>query len=145
MPTAGQQAVDGCYVTERGHRIAAGAVGWSATRSGGPGGQHANTTDSAVTVTIEVAATGLPAAVVERVTTAIGPVVVATSAQSRSQWRNRTLAFAAAFERFDEAAAPPPPARAKTRPSRASREARLRDKRAAGERKRARQRPVADD
>ena len=144
MPAASQEPVDGYYVTGHGHRIAVAAVSWSATRSGGPGGQHANKTDSAVTITIDVAATGLPPVVVERVTAASGPTVVATSAKSRSQWRNRQLAWTEAVARFDEAATPPLPARARTRPSRAARETRLRDKRAASERKRTRQRPDRD-
>jgi ribosome-associated protein len=144
VPAASQEPVGGYYVTGRGHRIAIGAVSWSATRSGGPGGQHANTTDSAVTITIDVAATGLSPVVIERVIAAFGPTVVATSAKSRSQWRNRQLAWEEALARFDEAAAPPRPPRARTRPSRAARETRLRDKRAAGERKRARQRPDRD-
>lgn len=136
-----QQPVDGFYVTPGGRRIAAAAISWTATRSGGPGGQHANTTDSAVTVTIDVAATGLPPVVIERVVAATGLTVVATSARSRSQWRNRQSAWAEALARLDEAAAPPPQARAATRPSRSARETRLRDKRAASKRKRDRQRP----
>ena len=144
MAAAAQEPVDGYYVTGRGHRIAVAAVGWSATRSGGPGGQHANTTDSAVTITIDVATTGLPQVLIDRVTAALGTTVTATSARSRSQWRNRQLAWAEALERFDEAAAPPRPPRARTRPSRAARETRLRDNRAAGDRKRARQRPDQD-
>jgi len=144
MPAAAQEPVDGYYVTARGHRIAASAVNWSATRSGGPGGQHANTTDSAVTITIDVAASELPSHIIERVVAALGPTVAATSARSRSQWRNRQLAWAEALARLDEAAAPPRPPRARTRPSRAARESRLRDKRAASERKRTRQRPDQD-
>jgi len=144
VPAASQEPVDGYYVTDRGHRLAAAAVSWSATRSGGPGGQHANTTDSAVTITIDVAATGLPLVLTERVTAALGPTVSATSAKSRSQWRNRQLAWTEALARFDEAAIPPLPPRARTRPSRAARETRLRDKRAASERKRTRQRPDRD-
>lgn len=144
MPAASQEPIDGYYVTGRGHRIATAAVSWSATRSGGPGGQHANTTDSAVTITIDVAATGLPAFLTDRVMAVVGGNVVATSARSRSQWRNRQLAWTEALARFDEAAAPPQPPRAQTRPSRAARETRLRDKRVAGERKRARQRPDQD-
>ena len=144
MPAAAQEPVDGYYVTDRGHRLAVGAVSWSATRSGGPGGQHANKTDSAVTITIEVAATGLPPVITERVTAALGPTVIATSAKSRSQWRNRQLAWTEALARFDEAATPPSPPRAQTRPSRGARETRLREKRAASERKRARQRPDRD-
>jgi ribosome-associated protein len=137
--------VDGAYVSSRGLRVAAEAVTWSATRSGGPGGQHANTSDTAVTVVIDVAAAGLHEVVRQRVIDAVGPVVTAAAATSRSQWRNRQLAWQAAFAKLDVAAAPPPPPRAATRPSRAARANRLADKRRAGERKRERQRPRADD
>ena len=141
----GFEPVDGVYTTPAGRRIDAAAVAWIATRSGGPGGQHANTSDTAVTVTIEVARTGLPEVVCARVVAAVGDVVTATSARSRSQWRNRQLAWRAALERLDAAAAPPPPPRARTRPSRGAREERLRDKRAASERKQNRRRPGSDD
>ena len=55
------EPLDGIYRTPAGRRIDASAVTWAATRSGGPGGQHANTSDTAVTVNVEVARTGLPA------------------------------------------------------------------------------------
>lgn len=144
MPAAPIEPIDGAYTTPRGRRIAADAVSWVATRSGGPGGQHANTSDTAVTVSIEVALTGLPDVVRERVAAAVGPFVTATSARSRSQWRNRQLAWQDVLARLDEAAAPPPP-RARTKPSRGAREARLRDKKAVGERKATRRRPAHDD
>lgn len=139
------EPVDGGYRTPRGRRVAAEAVSWQATRSGGPGGQHANTSDTAVTVSIEVVRTGLPAVERDRIERSLGPVVTAASSRSRSQWRNRQLAWMEAMSRLDEAAAPPPPPRAPTKPSRGAREARLRDKRAIGERKQARRRPAADD
>jgi ribosome-associated protein len=137
--------VDGCVVTPAGRRIAADAVRWLATRSGGPGGQHANTSDTSVTVTVDVAATGLPDVVIARILAAAGSTVSATSARSRSQWRNRQLAWHDALSRLDEAARPPAPPRARTRPSRGAREERLSDKRHAAERKRDRQRPARDD
>ena len=40
--------------------MAAEALEWRATRSGGPGGQHANTSDTAVTVTLHVERAQLP-------------------------------------------------------------------------------------
>ena len=52
-------ASDGRTVTPRGHRILPESIEWQATRSGGPGGQHANTSDTAVTVTVHVERTGL--------------------------------------------------------------------------------------
>jgi ribosome-associated protein len=139
------EPVDGVHRTPRGRSIAAGSVSWVATRSGGPGGQHANTSDTAVTVSIDVATTGLPQVVRDRIVAAIGPVISASAARSRSQFRNRQLAWQEAMTRLDEAAAPPPPPRARTRPSRGARETRLRDKRAVGERKAGRRRPSADD
>lgn len=145
MGASPSEPVDGAYTTPRGRRIAADAVSWVATRSGGPGGQHANTSDTAVTVSIDVARTGLPEVVRARLEAAVGAVVTASSSQSRSQWRNRQLAWQEAMSRLDAAAAPPPAPRARTRPSRGAREARLRDKRAVGERKQARRRPVTDD
>ncbi|HAN36539.1 MAG: aminoacyl-tRNA hydrolase [Actinobacteria bacterium] len=145
MGASPSEPVDGAYTTPRGRRIAADAVSWVATRSGGPGGQHANTSDTAVTVSIDVARTGLPEVVRARLEAAVGAVVTASSSQSRSQWRNRQLAWQEAMSRLDAAAAPPPAPRARTRPSRGAREARLRDKRAVGERKQARRRPLTDD
>lgn len=145
MGASPSEPVDGAYTTPRGRRIAADAVSWVATRSGGPGGQHANTSDTAVTVSIDVARTGLPEVVRARLEAAVGAVVTASSSQSRSQWRNRQLAWQEAMSRLDAAAAPPPAPRARTRPSRGAREARLRDKRAVGERKQARRRPATDD
>lgn len=139
------EPVDGFVVTPRGRQVAASAISWQATRSGGPGGQHANTSDTAVTVTITVADTGLPAVVVARVEETVGSTVSAFSAASRSQWRNRQLAWTAALSRLDEAATPPPPPRARTRPSRGAREERLADKRHAAERKQARRRPSGDE
>ena len=103
MPAAPIEPIDGAYTTPRGRRIAADAVSWVATRSGGPGGQHANTSDTAVTVSIEVALTGLPDVVRERIAAAVGPFVTATSARSRSQWRNRQLAWQDVLARLDEA------------------------------------------
>jgi ribosome-associated protein len=139
------EPVDGAYRTPRGLRVAADAVSWIATRSGGPGGQHANTSDTAVTVTIDVATAALPDGVRDRVVTAVGPTITASSASSRSQFRNRAAAWAAAFERLDDAAKPPPPPRRATRPSASAVRKRLSAKRHVAERKQARRRPPTDE
>ncbi len=136
---------DGRVVTPRGHRLLPDAIEWQATRSGGPGGQHANTSDTAVTITIHVERTGLAPFLVARLLATVGPTIVAQSSSTRSQFRNRQLASDAALARLDEAAAPPPPPRARTRPSRGAREERLSEKRKAAERKQSRQRPRLDD
>jgi ribosome-associated protein len=125
--------------------VAADAVSWLATRSGGPGGQHANTSDTAVTVTIEVDRAGLSATVRDRVLAAVGPTISASSAASRSQFRNRAAAWAAALERLDEAAKPPPPTRRATRPSASAVRKRLAAKRRVAERKQTRKPPTADE
>ena len=61
------EPVDGAYRTPAGRLIDVTAVTWAATRSGGPGGQHANTSDTAVTVNVEVSRTGLPDVVQARI------------------------------------------------------------------------------
>jgi ribosome-associated protein len=139
------EPIDGVYRTPRGLRIAADAVSWVATRSGGPGGQHANTSDTAVTITIDVERAGLSAAVHDRVIATAGPTITASSAGSRSQFRNRAAAWGAALDRLDEAAKPPPPARRATRPSASAIGKRLTAKRHVAERKQSRKRPATDE
>ena len=139
------EAVDGQYRTPRGLRVAADAVTWIATRSGGPGGQHANTSDTAVTVTIDVDRAGLSETLHDRVVARAGRSISASSSTSRSQFRNRAAAWAAAMERLDEAAKPPPRARRATRPSASAVRQRLDSKRHVAERKRTRKPPVVDE
>lgn len=139
------EPVGGVYRSPRGATIAADAMSWIATRSGGPGGQHANTSDTAVTVTIDVERAGLPDAVRDRVISVAGPVITASSAGSRSQFRNRATAWASALERLDEAATPPPPPRRATRPSRSAVRKRLDGKRRDAELKQTRRAPPLDD
>jgi ribosome-associated protein len=139
------EPVDGMYKTPRGLLVAADAVSWLATRSGGPGGQHANTSDTAVTITIDVERAGLGATVRDRILAAAGPTITASSAGSRSQFRNRAAAWAALLERLDEAAKPPPRARRATRPSASAVRKRLAAKRHLAERKLGRKRPSVDE
>ncbi|MGZ4806349.1 MAG: peptide chain release factor-like protein [Ilumatobacteraceae bacterium] len=139
------EPVEGVHRTPRGLAVAADAVTWIAARSGGPGGQHANTSDTAVTVTIDVERAGLPVSVLDRVLRAAGPTITASSSGSRSQFRNRASAWAAAMERLDEAAKPPPPARRATRPSGSAVRRRLESKRRVGERKQARRAPPIEE
>ena len=139
------EPIDGAYRTPRGLRVAADAVTWVATRSGGPGGQHANTSDTAVTVTIEVDLAELSQTIRDRVVAAVGPTITASSAGSRSQFRNRATAWAAALERLDEAAKPPPPPRRATRPSASAVRKRLAGKRHVSQRKQSRRPPLPDE
>jgi len=125
------------FVTPGGLRVDPAALTWAVSRSGGPGGQHANTSDTAVTVTVDVAAAGLPSPVQERIFTVLGDTVTARASDTRSQWRNRQLAWQRLALRLD-AAATPPRRRRPTAPSRAAREKRLADKRRRSETKRTR-------
>jgi ribosome-associated protein len=70
----------------------------------------------------------------------IGPHVTAVSQDARGQARNRELALRRLAEKIAGALAEPR-RRRPTRPTRASREKRLEEKRRAGERKRARRQP----
>ena|ERR1700684_4056225 len=112
-----------------------------ASRSSGPGGQHANVTASRVEASFDVLASPtLTAAQRERVLTRIGSRVVAIAQDERSQSRNRELALTRLGERLASALTIPKRRRA-TRPTKASRERRLQTKRRGTERKRERRPP----
>lgn len=112
-----------------------------ASRSSGPGGQHANVTASRVEASFDVLASStLTDTQRERVLERVGPRVVAISQDERSQARNRELALARLGERLARALATPKRRRA-TRPTAASRERRLQAKRRGTERKRERRPP----
>jgi ribosome-associated protein len=125
--------------------IPIGEIELRASRSSGPGGQHANVTASRVEAVFDVAASaalddGQRARLVERA----GPVVTAVAQESRGQARNRELALERLAEKI-AAGLVVPRRRRPTRPSRAARQRRLESKRRAGERKRARRPPSAED
>ncbi|MGB2711692.1 MAG: peptide chain release factor-like protein, partial [Conexibacter sp.] len=64
-----------------------------ASRSSGPGGQHANVTASRIEAVFDVAASAtLTDAEKERVSARCGPLVTAVAQDARSQARNRELA-----------------------------------------------------
>jgi ribosome-associated protein len=114
-----------------------------ASRSSGPGGQHANVTASRVEASFDVLASqSLTDAQRRRVLARVGPRLVAIAQDSRSQARNREMALTRLSARLANALATPKRRRT-TRPTAASRERRLAAKRRASERKRER-RPPAD-
>jgi ribosome-associated protein len=116
-----------------------------ASRSSGPGGQHANVTASRIEARFDVAASAaLSEAQKQRVMSRCGPVVRAVAQDARSQARNRELALERLRERLERALAVRRARRA-TRPSAAAREQRLRAKRARARRKADRRPPAADD
>jgi ribosome-associated protein len=115
-----------------------------ASRSSGPGGQHANVTASRVEAIFDVAASrALGEEQKRRVMSRGGPVVRAVAQDTRSQARNRELALERLRGRLEAALAVQRPRRA-TKPTGAARRRRLEGKRRRGELKRLRRRPVAE-
>jgi ribosome-associated protein len=109
---------------------------WRFTRSGGPGGQHANTSDTRAEVIFDVSAsTALGPRQRERLLAKLGPEVRAVASDERSQARNRELALQRLAARLAGALKVETPRRA-TRPTKSSVERRLADKRRHSERKR---------
>jgi ribosome-associated protein len=128
----------------RGVTIPLAEVELRASRSSGPGGQHANVTASRVEAIFDVAASrALDDEQKRRVTARLGPVVRATAQDTRSQARNRALALERLRARLSSALTVQRPRRA-TRPSAAARRKRVEGKRRRGDVKRARRRPDAD-
>jgi ribosome-associated protein len=116
-----------------------------ASRSSGPGGQHANVTASRVEAVFDVAASAaLSEAQRQRLLERAGPVLTAVAQDARGQARNRELALQRLAERI-AAALRVPRRRRQTRPTAASRHRRLEGKRRTGERKRGRRPPRPDD
>src|SRR5579864_2652857 len=112
-----------------------------ASRSSGPGGQHANTTASRIEATFDVAASIALSERQKRLITArLGPIVTAVAQDERSQARNRELALERLQSRLTAALTPPKP-RLPTRPTVASVQRRESDKRRRAQRKRDRRPP----
>lgn len=112
-----------------------------ASRSSGPGGQHANVTASRIEASFTVAdSEALSEEQARRIVARCGPVVRAIAQDARSQARNRDLALERLEARLADALRVRK-ARAKTRPTRGSKERRLQGKRAQSERKQARRKP----
>ena len=116
-----------------------------ASRSSGPGGQHANVTASRVEAIFDVeASAALDDTQRARLLERLGPLVTAVAQDARGQSRNRELALErlagkiAAGLRVQRKRRP-------TRPTRASRQRRLEQKRKMGERKRSRRRPSPEE
>ncbi len=120
-------------------------VEWRATTSGGPGGQHANRSNTRVEVRFDVA--GSPslgprqrARLLER----LGPVVRASAGESRSQATNRKMALDRLVSKLADGLRRDAPRRPTT-PTRGATERRLAEKRSRAEVKRNRARPGTDD
>ncbi|MGW3648430.1 alternative ribosome rescue aminoacyl-tRNA hydrolase ArfB [Streptomyces sp. NPDC000878] len=117
---------------------------WRFSRSGGPGGQHVNTSDSRVELSLDLANTEVLPEVwkrraLERLAgRLVDGVVTVRSSEHRSQWRNRETAAVRLAALLAEATAPPPKPRTPTRIPRGINERRLRQKKARADVKRGR-------
>ena len=116
-----------------------------ASRSSGPGGQHANVTASRIEAVFDIERSSvLDEDQKRRLRARFGPRVTAVAQDARSQARNRELAVERLRERIAGALRP----RKRRRPTRATaaaRERRLASKRRRSEVKRQRRRPPAPD
>jgi ribosome-associated protein len=111
------------------------------SRSSGPGGQHAQKTESRAEALFDVeASTALTEAQKRRVVAKAGPVLRAVAQDERSQWRNRELAIERVVDALREALRVERRRRA-TQPTEAARQRRLDAKRRRAETKRLRRPP----
>jgi ribosome-associated protein len=108
------------------------------SRSSGPGGQHAQKSETRVVAVFDVeASTALTDTQKRRVTARAGPVLRAVAQDERSRTRNRDLALERLVEQL-RAALRVERKRVPTKPSAAARERRLQDKKRRGQIKRLR-------
>lgn len=135
--------------TELADRIATTAT-VTFSRSGGPGGQNVNKVSSQVTLRVPIADLALPEAEEERVRRILSNRIAGTgelvlqSSETRSQRFNRERALERAVNLIDGARRPAPQRRP-TRPGKAARERRLRQKHARSQRKQRRRPPAVED
>lgn len=133
MPVGGRAAIPLSEITLR------------ASRSSGPGGQHANVTASRIEAVFDVdASEALSEEQKQLIISRLGPRVVAIAQDARSQSQNRELALERLQGRLRQALRVVRP-RTPTRPTRASEQRRQEAKRLRAERKRQRRPPGGED
>jgi ribosome-associated protein len=116
-----------------------------ASRSSGPGGQHANVTASRIEASFDIAASSaLSDEQKRRLIARLGPRVTAVAQDARSQTRNRELALERLQRRLTGGLAVRR-TRTPTKPTRAATQRRLERKRRQSVRKRDRQAPNRDE
>jgi ribosome-associated protein len=135
---------------DEGIRVAEGTVipleeiQFRASRSSGPGGQHANVTASRIEAVFDVEGSEtLSDRQRQLLLRKVGERVTAVAQDARSQARNRELALERLREKIEVALRQQKPRRP-TKPTRAARERRLQQKRQRSERK-AQRRPPPED
>jgi len=133
----------------RGVTVPESELEWSFDPSGGPGGQHANRNSTRARLSFDLGESpSVPDAVRNQLKAVLGArlrdgVITVTADDSRSQWRNRSIARDRLNSLLDDALTPRRNRRT-TKPSRAARRRRLEAKRQRAETKRLRKRPDFD-
>ena len=135
---------DRWLVVSRSCRIPLEELEWRFSASGGPGGQHANTSNTRAEVRFDVERSpSLGPRQRARLLERVGPVVRVVASDERSQSRNRDLAMERLAARLAEGLRVETP-RVATRPRPAAKRKRVDEKRRRGETKRLRARPAED-
>jgi len=125
-------------VVSRSCSIPMGELRWRFSRSGGPGGQHANTSDTRAGVIFDIAGSpSLGPRQRQRLLDKLGTEAKGVAADERSQTRNRALALDRLRDRLAGALRVEKP-RTSTRPTKSSQVRRVDSKRKRGETKRLR-------
>lgn len=123
-------------------------LSWRFSRSSGPGGQGVNTADSRVELVWDVAQSGALSSeqrdrVLHRLNgRLVGGVLTIAASEHRAQLRNREAARARLAAIVGDALQPPSPSRRATKPSRGSKERRLKAKQRRTDIKQMRRRPT---
>ncbi|HEY3832073.1 MAG TPA: alternative ribosome rescue aminoacyl-tRNA hydrolase ArfB [Acidimicrobiia bacterium] len=120
-------------------------LSWRFTGSGGPGGQHANTSNTRVELVFDIGRSpSLSRWSRARLLDQIGPSIRVVAADTRSQARNRELALERLQRRL-AAALREQRVRRPTAPTRSSQRTRVEHKRVHGKKKEQRRRPTVDE
>jgi len=132
-------------VVNRSVRIPRNELQFSFSASGGPGGQHANRSNTRVDLRFDIhSSTAFGPVQRQLLLERLGPEVRIVADDERSQLRNRSLAEERLAERIREALHVERPRRA-TKPSKASRERRRQTKQRRSDIKRTRRKPGVGD
>ena len=132
---ADNQSPQGAVVVTRSVTIPATELTWRYSASGGPGGQHANTSNTKVEVVWDIdASEAINETQRARLVEKLGTVLRIAVTDERSQLRNRSIAEQRLKDRVAKALVIERPRKA-TKPSKGAKERRLKDKSEQSERK----------
>lgn len=125
--------------------VALDELEWRFSASGGPGGQHANTSNTKAELRFDIAGSpSLTEAQRERLRTKLGDEVIVTASDRRSQLQNRELAIERLRTKLGEALKVERP-RVATKPSKAAKTRRLESKKRRAQIKQSRRSLPPDD